>query len=83
MAVGDLNCPKCGAQMEQGHMRVIAERGFGLWFKPEILPWKEPPEKVEEKNIQKKQGDRLLGSMFNYESDVHRCPKCRLILLGY
>ena len=83
MAVGDFKCPKCGAQMELGHMRIVSPRGFSLCFKPLNFPWEKPVEKLEEKEKEKKYGDCLLGAVFKYESDVHRCPKCRLLLLDY
>jgi hypothetical protein len=84
LAVGDFSCPKCGTKMELGHMRIIAGRdGFTLSFKPLCFPWELPLEEVNEKKKEPSKYERILGAMFNYESDVHRCPKCRLILLGY
>jgi len=84
LAVGDFKCPKCGAQMEEGHMRIDAGRGFSIWFKPECLPWKVPLEEVEEgKKKKQSEYEPILEGLFNYDSDVHRCPKCRLVLLGY
>jgi len=84
VAVGDFKCPKCGAQMELGHMRIVSPRGFSLCFKPLNFPWEKPVEKLEEKEKESRYGDRLFGATFsNYESDAHRCPKCRLLLLDY
>jgi len=83
LVVGDFNCPKCGAKMEHGTMRVVSEGVFSLWFHPEVLPWKVPLQKVGEEKKDRKRKDRILGAMFNYESEVRRCPKCRFILLGY
>jgi len=83
MAVGEFNCPESGATMENGRIRLIASRGCHLSFKPEYLPWKVPFEQVEEGKVKEPKYEPILGAFFKYESDAHRCPKCRLILLGY
>jgi predicted nucleic-acid-binding Zn-ribbon protein len=84
LAVGDFDCPKCGTKMESGHMKIVAgEGGFHLFFKPLCFPWELPLEELKEKRKEQGKYERILGAMFNYESDVHRCPKCRLMLLGY
>jgi hypothetical protein len=83
MAVGDFNCPKCGAKMESGHIRLVASRGCDLSFKPEYLPWKVPLEQVEEGKVKEPEYEPIIGASWKYESDAHRCPKCRLLLLGY
>jgi predicted RNA-binding Zn-ribbon protein involved in translation (DUF1610 family) len=80
LVVDDFKCPKCGELMEHGTLTVEGVRGFGVFFEREILPWKEPTWKEGEKRSKDK---TTLFSGFCHKSEVRRCPKCSLILLGY
>jgi hypothetical protein len=82
LVVGDFKCPKCGELMEHGTLTVQGTRGLCVFFELEILPWNEPTWKEGEKRRKDK---TILFSSFwrDHKSEVRRCPKCSLILVGY
>jgi predicted RNA-binding Zn-ribbon protein involved in translation (DUF1610 family) len=82
LVVGDFKCPKCGELMEHGTLTVAGSQGISVFFEREILPWKEPTWKEGEKR--RKDKTTLFSTIWRaHKSEVRRCPKCSLILLGY
>jgi predicted RNA-binding Zn-ribbon protein involved in translation (DUF1610 family) len=82
LVVGDFKCPKCGELMEHGTLTVQGSQSISVFFEREILPWKEPTWKEGEKRSKDK--TTLFSTIWRrHKSEVSRCPKCSLILLGY